>query len=73
MDYSGSVGVNKEKETTSSYGMKAIIVSMMMLLLMLVFVGYTMIWIIMPTNTYYLNWLPDIHAKTDSTYFGQQG
>lgn len=63
---SGTVGV-KEKETTSSYGMQTIIGSMMMFLLMVVFVGYTMIWIMMPTNTYYLHWLPDIHAKTDST------
>ncbi|KAL6127679.1 hypothetical protein ACLB2K_071042 [Fragaria x ananassa] len=69
---SGTVGV-REKETTSSYGMQTIIGSMVMFLLMVVFVGYTMIWIMMPTNTYYLHWLPDIHAKTDSTYFGQQG
>ncbi|KAK6155664.1 hypothetical protein DH2020_009912 [Rehmannia glutinosa] len=27
----------------------------------------------MPTNEFWLHWLPDIHAKTDSTYFGQQG
>ena len=69
---SGTVGM-KEKETTSSYGMKSTTGSMMMFLLMVVFVGYTMIWIMMPTDTFYLNWLPNIHAKTDSTYFGQQG
>ncbi|PON58180.1 Cytochrome b245, heavy chain [Parasponia andersonii] len=40
---------------------------------MVVFVGYILIWFMMPTKTFYLQWLPDIHAKTDSTYFGQQG
>ncbi|CAI9762434.1 unnamed protein product [Fraxinus pennsylvanica] len=32
-----------------------------------------MIWIMMPTNIFWLQWLPDIHAKTDTSYFGQQG
>ncbi|XP_062149742.1 ferric reduction oxidase 2-like [Alnus glutinosa] len=40
---------------------------------MIVFFGYTMVWIMTPTNTFYLHWLPRIHAKTDSTYFGRQG
>ncbi|KAL2550505.1 Ferric reduction oxidase 2 [Forsythia ovata] len=32
-----------------------------------------MIWTMMPTNVFWLHWLPDIHAKTDSSYLGQQG
>ncbi|XP_068330740.1 ferric reduction oxidase 2-like [Pyrus communis] len=63
----------KEQETSpSGEGMRTVR-SIMRLLLMVVFVGYMMIWIIMPTNTYYLKWFPHIHKKTDSTYFGQEG
>ncbi|KAK6135252.1 hypothetical protein DH2020_031024 [Rehmannia glutinosa] len=43
------------------------------LLSLVTFLGYIMIWIMMPTNDFWLHWLPHIHAKTDSTYFGQQG
>lgn len=32
-----------------------------------------MIWVMMPTNEFWLHWLPHIHAKTDSTYLGQKG
>ncbi|XP_020207228.1 ferric reduction oxidase 2 isoform X2 [Cajanus cajan] len=39
----------------------------------LIFVGYVMVWIMMPTNTFFLHWLPHIHAETDSIYFGKQG
>lgn len=43
------------------------------LFILLIFLGYAMIWIMMPTNVFWLHWLSDIHAKTDSSYFGQQG
>ncbi|KAH6783965.1 hypothetical protein C2S52_008924 [Perilla frutescens var. hirtella] len=43
------------------------------MLILVIFLGYIMIWIMMPTNQFWLHWLPDIHAKTDSTYLGQQG
>lgn len=43
------------------------------LLSSVIFLGYIMIWIMMPTNVFWLHWLPDIHAKADSTYFGEQG
>ncbi|KAK7391335.1 hypothetical protein VNO78_19749 [Psophocarpus tetragonolobus] len=39
----------------------------------LIFVGYVMIWIIMPTNIFFPHWYPDIKAKVDSIYFGKQG
>ncbi|KAK3037218.1 hypothetical protein RJ639_030111 [Escallonia herrerae] len=32
-----------------------------------------LVWMMMPTTTFWLQWLPAIHAKTDSTYFGSQG
>lgn len=47
--------------------------SVIRLFVMAAFLGYIMVWIMMPTNTFWLHWLPDIHAKTDSKYFGQQG
>ncbi|KAF8380183.1 hypothetical protein HHK36_027665 [Tetracentron sinense] len=43
------------------------------ILLIVVFLGYIMIWIMMPTNTYRQIWLPDVRAKANSTYFGVQG
>ncbi|XP_065869412.1 ferric reduction oxidase 2-like [Euphorbia lathyris] len=42
-------------------------------LISVIFLGYMMIWVMMPTDTYYLHWLPDIQAKTSSTFFGEQG
>ncbi|XP_021827109.1 ferric reduction oxidase 2-like [Prunus avium] len=62
----------KEKETSSGAGMRTL-ESMVLLLLMVVFFGYMMIWIMMPTNTFYLNWFPHILKKTDSTYLEKQG
>ncbi|KAG6390195.1 hypothetical protein SASPL_151677 [Salvia splendens] len=43
------------------------------MLIVIIFMGYLMIWIMMPTNEFWLHWLPHIHAKTDSTYLGQKG
>lgn len=60
------------EESDSFKGMKKL-KSAILLFLMMVFVGYILIWFMMPTNTFYLHWLPDIQLKTDSTYFGQQG
>ncbi|XP_073032232.1 ferric reduction oxidase 2-like [Primulina eburnea] len=42
-------------------------------LVLVIFLGYMMIWIMMPTNIFWLHWLPRIHAATASTYFGLQG
>jgi len=47
--------------------------SIIRLLVVLLFLGCIMIWIMMPTNTFNLKWLPKIHGKTDPTYFGAQG
>ncbi|CAJ1977016.1 unnamed protein product [Sphenostylis stenocarpa] len=40
---------------------------------MFIFVGYVMVWIVKPTNMFYLHWFPDIEAKADSIYLGEQG
>ncbi|XP_026664340.1 ferric reduction oxidase 2-like [Phoenix dactylifera] len=45
----------------------------MKLVMGLVFVGWLMIWIMVPTSTYKYNWLPKLRANTNSTYFGRQG
>lgn len=44
-----------------------------MVLAVVVFLGYLMMWCIMPTDEYYNNWVPAIMASTNSTYFGLQG
>ncbi|KAI4351675.1 hypothetical protein L6164_006011 [Bauhinia variegata] len=35
--------------------------------------GYTVIWMVMPTRSFYLHWYYDIHAKTDPIHLGAQG
>ncbi|KAK6250635.1 hypothetical protein SCA6_004640 [Theobroma cacao] len=42
------------------------------LFLVLVFLAYMVLWIMMPTNLYFEHWMPEIRAKTKSTYFGNQ-
>ncbi|XP_051126633.1 ferric reduction oxidase 2-like [Andrographis paniculata] len=44
-----------------------------LLLSLVVFLGNIMMWIIMPTDTYYNDWLLHILADTNSTFFGIQG
>lgn len=41
--------------------------------IVLINLGYIMVWLMMPTNTFFMHWLPDIQAKTDPIYFGKQG
>ncbi|XP_052180905.1 ferric reduction oxidase 2-like [Diospyros lotus] len=43
------------------------------LLTIVIFLGYGMIWILMPTKVFWLHWLPEIHAKVDTTCFGLEG
>nr|AAR15416.1 ferric reductase [Medicago truncatula] len=47
--------------------------SIIRLLVVLLFLGCIMIWIMMPTNTFNLKWFPKIRGKADPTYFGAQG
>ncbi|KAK4411423.1 Ferric reduction oxidase 2 [Sesamum angolense] len=44
-----------------------------LVLALVVFLGNIMMWIIMPTDTYYNDWLFHILADTNSTFFGIQG
>lgn len=57
----------------ASYRVISAIRGAILLLALLVFLGNIMMWIIMPTDTYYNNWLLHILADTNSTYFGIQG
>ncbi|CAM8888746.1 unnamed protein product [Rhodiola kirilowii] len=42
-------------------------------LMVLVLLGYAIVWIMVPTNSYKLVWQPAIKAKANTTYFGSQG
>lgn len=61
MDYSAP-----ERRDFRNEGMEIIRLALM-LLIMVLLLGYIMVWIIMPVNTYGLLYLPDIYAK------GEQG
>ncbi|KAL6498801.1 hypothetical protein OROGR_028348 [Orobanche gracilis] len=56
----------------SSAGILTVIRGGILLLALIVFLGNIMMWIIMPTDTYYNNWLIHILAHTNSTFFGIQ-
>ncbi|MCL7050762.1 hypothetical protein MKW94_015706 [Papaver nudicaule] len=43
------------------------------MVLLLVFMGILMVFVMMPTPTFKKVWFPSIKAKTQSTYFGQTG
>lgn len=43
------------------------------LLLGLVFAGWLMMWVVLPTSTYRKTWQPKLVSETMSTYFGRQG
>ncbi|KAL6565952.1 hypothetical protein OROHE_005007 [Orobanche hederae] len=57
----------------SSAGTITVINGAILLLALIVFLGNIMMWIIMPTDTYYNDWLLHILADTNSTFFGIQG
>ncbi|KAK9207329.1 hypothetical protein WN943_017614 [Citrus x changshan-huyou] len=63
--------VNK---STSSHENIGAVRAIIKLLLMAVYLGTLMLWVLMPTNTYRQNWLPHLRAKFGfTTYFGAQG
>ena len=64
---------SKMMKSTSFWLGVDVLRSAIRLVVMVVLLGYLMVWIMMPTNMFWLHWLPDIHAKTDSKFFGQQG
>ncbi|KAJ8752937.1 hypothetical protein K2173_008672 [Erythroxylum novogranatense] len=43
------------------------------LLVTVIFLGYLIIWLMMPMHIYYQHWFPKISAKTRSTFLGGEG
>ncbi|XP_062120343.1 ferric reduction oxidase 4-like isoform X2 [Humulus lupulus] len=40
---------------------------------LVMFIGWLMIWILLPTKSYKLKWTPELKTKLNSTYFREQG
>ncbi|KAK4418551.1 Ferric reduction oxidase 2 [Sesamum alatum] len=57
----------------SSSTVVSAVIGAILVLALVVFLGNIMMWIIMPTDTYYNDWLLHILADTNSTFFGIQG
>ncbi|KAK8686586.1 hypothetical protein V6N13_125610 [Hibiscus sabdariffa] len=47
--------------------------AMVRMIFLVVFVGWLMIWVMLPTKLYKNTWTPNLEAKLTSTYFGGQG
>ncbi|GAB2217359.1 hypothetical protein Droror1_Dr00000535 [Drosera rotundifolia] len=60
---------NGSSSSTTIFAMRKAI----RVLSMVIFTGYFMMWIMMPTMAYKMTWLPDLRAKLNSTYYGTQG
>ncbi|CAI9274041.1 unnamed protein product [Lactuca saligna] len=43
------------------------------MVMLLVFVGWLMMWVMLPTETYKFSWKPTLANRLDSTYFREQG
>ena len=57
----------------ASLGMINAVRTAILLFALVIFLGNIMMWIIMPTDTYYNIWVPHLMAATNSTFFGIQG
>ncbi|GFZ16923.1 ferric reduction oxidase 2 [Actinidia rufa] len=61
-----------QRSSPSSNGGLNAIRAMIMVLVMVVFVGYLLLWLMTPTSVYRQKWLPQIRADANSTFFGAQ-
>ncbi|PON58183.1 Cytochrome b245, heavy chain [Parasponia andersonii] len=43
------------------------------MILLVVFIGWLLVWTLMPTKTFKNKWTPKLKTKLNSTYFGEQG
>ncbi|XP_050252220.1 ferric reduction oxidase 4-like [Quercus robur] len=43
------------------------------MIFVVVFLGWLMVWVLLPTKTYKQAWTPKLKIKLNSTYFGEQG
>lgn len=55
------------------HGANKMALTAMKLLLGVVFLGWLMIWGMLPTHTFGERWLPMLLSKTKTTYFGRLG
>lgn len=61
------------RKTKASNGAISILGSAIRLLITIVFLGFVLIWIMMPTDTYRKKWMVDIREKSNFPYLGTQG
>ncbi|CAL0315051.1 unnamed protein product [Lupinus luteus] len=57
----------KKSPSKEKYGR---VQSAIKILFLVVFMGWVLIWIILPTNVDKEKWLPELRTKTNSTYYG---
>ena len=43
------------------------------MMFLVVFLGWLMVWVLLPTKMYKQKWTPKLNSKLNSTYFGEQG
>ncbi|XP_030934416.1 ferric reduction oxidase 4-like isoform X3 [Quercus lobata] len=43
------------------------------MIFLVVFIGWLMVWVLLPTTIYTQAWTPKLNCKLNSTYFGEQG
>ncbi|CAL0315048.1 unnamed protein product [Lupinus luteus] len=60
----------KKSPSQEKYGR---VQSAIKILFLVVFMGWILIWIILPTNVDKEKWLPELRTKTNSTYYGIEG
>lgn len=65
----------KKRSSSSSLsdGKIRMIQGAILALALTIFLGNLMMWVIMPTSTYYQKWVPALLAATNSTFFDIQG
>ena len=65
--------VEKKSDGSSQTESSKTTMAMIRLLLLAVLLGYAMLWVMAPTNTYWKTWLPSIEEKAKHTIYGTQG
>ncbi|KAK6162288.1 hypothetical protein DH2020_002129 [Rehmannia glutinosa] len=62
--------MDPQRSSPPSHGGNNTIRAAIMAVVVAVFAGDLLLWVVMPTNTFRLHWLLHLRAKTTSTYFG---
>ncbi|KAJ3680297.1 hypothetical protein LUZ60_016575 [Juncus effusus] len=64
---------SSSSSSSSASESKAFVMKAMEIFLSLVFAGWIVLWIVVPTSKYRYTWSLTLNEDTDSTYFGRQG